>query len=130
MAVWALRQLAFSYTEDAWDRYQFEPSLEKVGAPFESNPNLRAQRGLFTLVKYHTPRENTDYRLPTIAAVISRYEEQHPYADGPWLRKMTLPHSEAPKLLRLLDRFNINASTIYPGYDGVVASIKEREFYG
>jgi hypothetical protein len=50
LVVWALRQLAFHYIDDAWRRKKFQPTLDVVEAPFDGNPNLRAQRGLFTLV--------------------------------------------------------------------------------
>ena len=129
MAVWALRQLAFIYLDQAWAKDNFEPTIETVRAPYEANPNLRAQKGLFTLVRYHRPRTPEDFRLPTIEDVVKSYAKGHPYADGPWLRKMTLPYSQAPRLLRLLDKFNINHSTIYPSYDSIMPSIKERAFW-
>ena len=99
-AIWALRQLAFNL------RGTDSPAIEIVRAPYESNPNLRAQRGLFTLVRYFTDRQPDDYRLPPIEDVKQGYKKAYPYADGPWLRKMTLPHSKAPQVLRLLDKFN------------------------
>jgi hypothetical protein len=131
LVVYALRQSAFEYLGMAWRAHKFEPTLEIVEAPFDGNPNLRAQRGLFTLVRYHTPRKLNDFRLPSIEDVIRAYEREVPSGpkNPPWLRKMTLPHTEAPRLLRALDQFNINAGTVYPGYDGVVGSIKEREFF-
>jgi hypothetical protein len=131
LVVYGLRQSAFAGLKTAWHTKKLEPTLEIVEAPFESNPNLRAQRGLFTLVKYHTPRRPTDFRLPPIESVISAYERSpdRGNANAPWLRQLTLPHTQAPKLLRLLDQFNVNAGTIFPGYDGVVRSIQEREFF-
>jgi len=129
--VCALRQSAFEYLAVARQRQNLEPTLEIVEAPFDGNPNLRAQRGLFTLVRYHTPRKQEDFRLPSIDAVIEAYEREDTSGlrNAPWLRRLTLPHTQAPRLLRALDQFNINAGTIYPGYDGVVQSITEREFF-
>jgi hypothetical protein len=124
LVVFALRQSAFEYLHAAWQRQKFE-------APFDCNPNLRAQRGVFTLVRYHTPRKQEEVRLPSIEAVISAYERESTSGlnNTPWLRRLTLPHAQAPRLLRALDQFNINAGTLFPGYDGVVQSIREREYY-
>lgn len=123
LAIWALRQLAVDR------RYVNYPTIETVWAPHESNPNLKAQKGLFTLVAYDTSRDPGDYSLPPIEEVIKGYQNAVPYGDGPWLVKMTLPHSQARQLLRLLDQFNINASTVFPSYDSVTKSLKEREFW-
>ena len=129
LAVWALRQLAVHYTREAYHKCRFEPVIEFVEAPYERNPNLQAQRGLFTLVRHY--REPTALPLPTIETVIDLYEASaETYAaDGPWLRKLTLPWREAPSLLRRLDQFNVNAATLFPGYDGVVDSIRDRAFW-
>jgi len=128
LAVWALRQLAWD-ADLTTKKGVSEVRIEIVNAPYESNPYLRAQKGLFTLVRYDTARSSQDFRLPPIDDLIQAYGKENPYVDGPFLRKMTLPHEQAPGLLRLLDKFNVNASTIYPGYDSVTASIKERALY-
>jgi hypothetical protein len=131
LAVWALRISAVSDLEDVWRKGKLEPTLAIVEAPFESNPNLRAQRGIFSLLTYHTARKQTDFHLPSIEEVISAYEgsKHNRMPNAPWLRKLTLPHAQAPSLLRLLNQFNVNAATLFPGYDGVVRSIEEREFF-
>src|SRR5581483_6802288 len=131
LVVYALRQWAFIDLPNAWREWKFEPTIDVVEAPFESNPNLRAQRGLFTLVRFHTPRQQTDFRLPSIETVISTYEkaDHRIHGNEPWFRKLTLPHTQAPKLLRLLDQFNVNAATVFPSYNGVVDAIREREFF-
>jgi hypothetical protein len=133
LVVCALRQSAFAQLEGAWQRSKLEPTLQVVEAPFDCNPNLRAQRGLFTLVRYHTLRQQDDFQLPSIDEVIVAYKRSsssNGWQNAPWLRKMTLPQAEAPRLLRLLDQFNVNAGTMFPSYDGVVQSIREREFFG
>jgi hypothetical protein len=44
---------------------------------------------------------------------------------GPWLKKLTVPRREARKLLRLLSEANVDAATIFPGYDAVVKAQSE-----
>jgi hypothetical protein len=128
IAIWAVRQLAFHYSSRASDQHHLDPALEIVEAPFDSNSNLRAQRGLFTLVSYRLSRP-ADSRLPSLDDVIRQLAEIFGSENAPWLRKLTLPHSEAPKLLRLLDGSDVSASSVFPSYYGVVASIREREFF-
>jgi len=129
LAVWAVRHHAFDYSSRAWRSHRIEPVLEIVEAPFESNPNLKAQRGLFSLVSYRTARAQADFRIPTLEDVVRRLEPIFEGENRPWLRKLTLPQAQARKLLRLLDGFDISASTVRPSYDGVVEAIREREFY-
>lgn len=132
LTVWALRALAFEYPTEI---PKFEPIIVRVEAPYEGNPNLRAQRGLFTLVVYRTARKPHEFRLPTVHDVLreymvekygSAYEET---GNGPWLRMLTLPHTQARRLLRMLDGANVNRSTMFPSYDGAVQAIAEHEFF-
>jgi hypothetical protein len=48
---------------------------------------------------------------------------------GPILTQMCLPIEEAPRLLRLLSFEGVDASSIYPGFDGVVATLFERRYW-
>jgi hypothetical protein len=47
----------------------------------------------------------------------------------PVIAHLTLRVQEANKLLRLLNKEQINSATLYPGYKGVVESLDEREFW-
>jgi hypothetical protein len=51
LAVWALN--SYNIRQELADS---EPTVDLVDAPYAENPNLRAQRGVFTLVKYNTDR--------------------------------------------------------------------------
>lgn len=44
----------------------------------------------------------------------------------PAMWKLALPHSEAPRLLRLLGLDGVNAASVFPGYGGVVRSLEEQ----
>jgi hypothetical protein len=47
----------------------------------------------------------------------------------PWMRMISAPHECAPRLLRILSSFGITGSTMFPGYEGVVRSMRERELW-
>ena len=90
--------------------------IELITAPGASNPNLHAQKGLFTLFR----SEGVDRRPldEMIQSLPSRYELVH----------FTLPIEEASKLLRLLSHQEITGATIYPGYGGAARAMLETSF--
>jgi len=108
-----------------WALYIPMPFRESAGAhevplyrpPAGTNPNLRAQSGLFTL-----PSQLGE-DMPSIEQHVCRLLS----ATGgtlPLLR-LTLPSTEAPKLLRLLAYEGIDGSSMFPGPDGVVRAMRE-----
>jgi len=112
LAVWALRS--------GHDRPAVEAKwIFHYHAPAATNPNLRAQEGLFTWVRPQ-PRvpETQDYFDPSI-------EEMVQLDGAATLRRLTLPTSEAPKLLRLLSYEGVDGARMFPGPDGVVRAMRE-----
>lgn len=90
--------------------------LELVTAPTASNENLSAQQGLFTLFRAKDAQDPT-IRLTTLA-------------DGNrWYRlvRLDLAKAEVPRLLRLLALDGVTAAKVYPGYRGVVESLREQK---
>ena len=85
-------------------------------APAGTNPNMRAQAGLFTFV--------FGYDDPGVETIVARRGD-----DGPELRRLTLPHAEAPNLLRLLASEGITGASMFPGADGVVRSMREESVW-
>ena len=104
-----------------------------------NNPNLRAQAGLFIVDRdILTPIpldeliiKRAEERLASDSDWFSKILAQYPYLRGwePSMRKMILPHAEAPKLLRFLAIEGVSAATIFPGYAGVVQSIDEQRYW-
>lgn len=129
LCVWALR--SYLIRNELADS---EPTVDLVDAPYATNPNLRAQRGLFTLVKYNTDAGKDVEELPDLDALVLKHQTER-YAghdtNGNWplLRKLVLPHAEAGMLLRRLHDANVNSGTIYPNYDGVVRSRSDRQYW-
>lgn len=97
-----------------------DPKVELVTAPYTDNPNLRAQRGLFSLVVYEN--EPPGRLLPPLDDIVKERSETIP---GPMLVKFTLPRSEAARCLRRLAQAGMHGGKIYPSYDGVVDSLFE-----
>lgn len=129
LAVWSLLRSQLEMFSPA-----LVPGLRFVEAPYDSNDFLRAQHGLFTVVR--NLRDGEDLASERLVT----HEEAVTYAWGyaptmacpqsrPWVKKITLGWEHAQEALRDLDRMNINASTIYPGHAGVTQSIREREFW-
>ena len=129
LAVWAVRQFAFPYSREARGGRTVDLTLEMVEGPFDANPNLRAQRGVFTLVSRHIRPSPDEVSLPSLDDVIGDLERSFGRENTPWLRKLTLPIREAPTLLRLLDGYDVSASTVEPTYDGIVKAIREKALY-
>lgn len=97
------------------------PWIEIVTAPAAGNPNLYAQKGLFTLFRSdrltEIDRRSIDEIL--LEAQLYRYELFH----------FTLPVTQAADLLRLLSYQDITAATVYPGYGGAAKAVFEERFF-
>jgi hypothetical protein len=106
LAVWALRK---SDEEAGMRIYQ---------APAWTNPNLRAQSGLFTLVQ---PLSGRDRSVEEYMAGFGSVVGDAVAA----LHRLILPGTEAPKLLRLLAYEGIDGASMFPGADGVVRAMRE-----
>jgi hypothetical protein len=96
-----------------------EPVLVTVTAPAAGNPNLQAQRGLFTLLT-----EPGGVRIDAPADL--RAHESFLQPDHS-IFKITLPARESGMLLCALAKEGVDGSTLFPGYDGVIRGIQERQ---
>jgi hypothetical protein len=85
-------------------------------APGGTNPNLRAQAGLFTFLSTATDDPSIEEHFARIAKLTG---------GSPPLRRVTLPITAAPKLLRLLSYEGVDAASMFPGADGVVRAMRE-----
>jgi hypothetical protein len=128
LCVWALK-IGVLDTQFA----NADPWVELVDAPAESNPNLRAQKGLFTLVRNRTAA-TAENPLPDLEKLFRETEQQQlgeATRGGNWplLRKHTLPQAEARHLLRLLGGGGIDAASVEPSYEGAATAMAEKEFW-
>lgn len=99
--------------------------LRIVTAPAATNPNLRAQRGLFTLLEGPrgvgvAPEERLRHEMRPIDEAIEGMVDLD-------LVKVTVPTREARRLLDFLALEGVTAARLFPGYDGVVTSLRDEE---
>ena len=116
LAVWAFNGILPKLNKRSDEQLQ-RAKIEMVTAPGASNPNLYAQKGLFTLFR----SEQLDRRPmeELIVSLPSKYELVH----------FTLPIREAPELLLLLSHQEITGATVYPGYAGAAKAVLETRYY-
>lgn len=88
-------------------------------APRASNANLHAQSGVFTAcsgVAVDTPLDKL------------LFEGRRPAPLQP-IRRLRLPQSHANKLLQFLNYEGVSGGSIFPGYGGAVARLREDRLY-
>jgi hypothetical protein len=136
LVVSGLHAYAFDQLDGAWWDHKWEPVLTRVEAPYATNPNLAAQKGVFTLLVHRTHRTQTDFKLPSINELFESYAKRFfggvsgDCPEGPWLKTLTLPRRQARALLRLLaEECNVTAATVFPSYDSVVHALEEVAFH-
>lgn len=123
LCVWAVNPV---FLED--DGKEDNPEIDRIQlftASWQSNPNLRAQKGLFSVHKMNSVKyKKTNYRLED---VIIRIAERLPHhaPDKPAVRCFRTPLKGALVILLWLKRLGFSASTLYPGYIGVTKEIEE-----
>jgi hypothetical protein len=126
LAVWALSYPAMAKVHEIEQWYQ---PIIIVTAPSASNPNLRAQQGAFTKINYlNMKAEELDgLTLDEVLKIAANKGIEN--AKLSKMFRFTLPQQEAPKLLWLLAKMDITASTVRPGYSGIVAELKQRALW-
>ena len=103
-------------------------SVYIVTAPRATNPNLHAQGGVFTtenLVKGDFPKKVV---VSSVNAIVEN-KWKTKKSSRPVMAHITLPVGKAKKLLQLLNQVQINSATLFPGYQGVANSLKERRLW-
>ena len=121
MAVWALDHTRLGSIASSDER------VIVVRAPLATNPNLRAQRGLFTLhgVRLRADRTAVDAALDDAIGKLAGSAQGSDATQRPCMYLYCLPAEKAPLLLHLLDQEGTSAASIYPGYKGVVDALRE-----
>jgi hypothetical protein len=123
LAVWAFSEVAHTVNEQTGGRSAQGCSVELVTAPAASIPNLRAQKGVFTLCcpQEINPEGLVDRRpLDKVLQASLSVIEFHVFK---------LPVTEAPKLLRLLAKEGVSGAMLFPGYGGVATGLKEQQLW-
>ncbi|MDP8256807.1 MAG: FRG domain-containing protein [Candidatus Alcyoniella australis] len=96
--------------------------VEVIKAPAGANPNLAAQKGIFTLVRETEKRGHP-------ANTQGLEERLEADAFPPPLVKVTMPIRDVPKLLRFLSAEYVDAASMFPGLDGVAKRVFEQPLW-
>jgi hypothetical protein len=123
LGVWSYSLLASRFDATLTDVFSENVAVRPVTAPSSSNPNLHAQEGVFTL--YRPPSIDPDGlvdRRPFDEIVRESRSSQLMF-------HFTLPIDEAPRLVRLLAKEGVSGATLFPGYAGVVAGMREEQYW-
>lgn len=124
ISVWAFNVEAFKATALMAPPFG-DPSLrsiEIVTAPGSSNPNLRSQRGIFTM---YTPPEF----LPRDIVDRTPLDQFVSTCSFSGLIRFRLPALQSMKLLRLLSLEGVNGASIFAGYRGAAVATTERRYW-
>lgn len=134
MAVWAFNKM-FDDTMRWSEKLASEPRErvphETVTIPYATNPNIQAQQGLFTVVRddIGVRQADTGSLDETLYAYLERSRPnvlQTNQTAIPLFVKFEVPWREYRGLLRELAKAGVNASTVFPGYGGVVEAVREK----
>lgn len=129
LAVWALKdtyELNSIGSQKSPQRIKRIKEITVVTAPTATNPNLRAQRGVFTLHRPSAIELQAQVAPEPLESVATRLQEEHNIHQH--MVEFSLPVNESPKLWRLLAIEGVDAAALFPGYSGVVRAMNERKY--
>lgn len=137
ICVWAMKPSALLEFSGVLDRTL--PALLKiVTPPYAGNPNLAAQRGLFTY--WHTEMANYNSALSemfrgnvrpidrrSLEILIQEYYGTVSQAFVGMFTKLVLPNEQAWRLAKILRDMGYGPARLFPGYEGVVMELEDRK---
>ncbi len=124
LAFWALNANVVSiFANLARDR-----KIEAVTVSSATNPNLHAQRGLFTVMRTSIASYDANFEALSLNEQYKALVDYVKDDNGKLLRPftyITLPICLGPELARDLSKLGINAATVFPGFQGAASSVLE-----
>jgi hypothetical protein len=123
LSVWAYSLLARDIDRTLSNVFVPDERIVIVTAPTAGNPNLHAQQGIFTLYRptLIEPESAVDRR-----SLDELVEERK---TSQLMLQFTLPIEQAPVLLRLLANEGASGATLFPGFGGVAAGMREERYW-
>lgn len=108
--------------------------LQLIRPPYNGNPNLAAQEGVFTLWTLTKPvhTEGGEWKFditlkdetPLDQLLIKKLEEIKA-DEQPCLYRISLPRKASVEIYEYLKQIGYTAARLFPGYDGVTIAMKE-----
>lgn len=132
VAIWALNIPMVSFGVDS--------PLRVIRPPYFGNPNLAAQKGLFTFwnvpglkIQLNAANDNNDVvfemikrmtnRTPLNELIEEEFKKRGIKEVVMW--KLLIPRKDRKELYEYIRKRNVNAASLFPGYEGAVRCIKE-----
>lgn len=128
LAVWALCAARAQTIIDEELGAPRPPSLRLVRPPRFTNPNLRAQNGILTVLVDSTRRYEGRASFPSLDELVCERAQRNGQM-APVLIKLSLPWSQAGTLLRLLADELVDATQLFPGFSGAARAVRETAFW-
>lgn len=100
-----------------------------VTAPSASNPNLRAQEGVFTFTGRVSADDEAPDRRPLEQVFLDWCQRANLEFGHTVFHCITLPQEKCIELLRELAREGVTRATLFPDLYGVVAAVKEARYF-
>lgn len=136
LCIWGLKESEISVVE----YYAQDLPLKLVTPHYYGNPNLAAQKGLFTHWAHSIPgvdslASDEVRKLPCVDrrpldVLLEKYVVGVKEVDANgFFVKLVLPKSQSFQLARLLRDFGYGPAKLFPGYEGVAMELKERPIF-
>ena len=93
---------------------------------YHGNPNLGAQKGLFTLWEFVSFEQRNNI---FVATPLDVFLQENAKDSSTLLYKLKLPIKFAPNLYCMLSRLGYHAANVFPGYQGVAQKMDEDLLY-
>ncbi len=107
-----------------WPR-QLYPTFKIIYPKYKSNPNITAQKGVFTLWQQSYEEIANNEEILTFDANFEKvYQKIH---DRELLFKILINANEVGKIFDFLKHYGYTSSSLFPGFHGVVKSMKDIE---
>lgn len=134
ICIWVLNKSKTTWLTFNWALQDFP--LHLIRPIYKYNPNMKAQKGLFTLWKLHySAKSNSLKDCRPLDELIKEYfdskEERFKNAVKPLLGCFMIRQTKSniKKLYRFIKNNNVDFSTLFPGYSGVVEYLKYDKIY-
>lgn len=126
LCIWGLNKEKMGFSKFI---YSDISPLHFITPHYAQNPNITAQKGLFThfsetinyTSKDEPDRTPLDKKIKSIVKPSLYKNENHPI-----FIKITLPKTEALRLFKLLENSGYGTARLFPGYDGVARQFLEK----
>jgi len=129
IVLWALNSFLI-------DTLRYNIPLKIIIPPYNNNPNLCAQKGIFTLWQVKTPIKEIIPFKPDLNVSINRTPLDILISNDPKfididgvLYKILIPASDAKNLYAYLRHLGYDASKLFPGYSGIRQCIEEDSLF-